>query len=97
MIIRKLAWLSPSTHNSGSNIPQSEALPVFDPQQPDKYYSIQVNYYAPLDDSGNDTVDTVPTTGSESDTDCLSDEETIVASNCLRQCSATGGEVKVYS
>ena len=28
---------------------------------------------------------------SESDTDCSSDEETIVASNCLRQSSPTGG------
>ena len=64
---------------------------VFDPQQPDKYYSTQVNYYAPLDDSDDDTVDTVPTTDSESDTDYSSDEETIVASNCSRQSSATGG------
>ena len=40
----------------------------------------------------DDTVDTVPTTGLESDTDYyLSDEETIVASNCSRQSSATGG------
>ena len=64
---------------------------VFDPQQPEKYYSTQVNYYAPLDDSDDDTVDTVPTTDSESDTDYSSDEETIVASNCSRQSSATGG------
>ena len=64
---------------------------LFDPQQPEKYYSTQVNYYAPLDDSDDDTVDTVPTTDSESDTDYSSDEETIVASNCSRQSSATGG------
>ena len=64
---------------------------LFDPQQPDKYYSTQVNYYAPLDDSDDDTVDTVPTTDSESDTNHSSDEETIVASNCSRQTSATGG------
>ena len=37
------------------------------------------------------TFNTVPTTDSESDTDYSSDEETIIASNCSRQSSATGG------
>ena len=39
----------------------------------------------------NPSSDTVPATDSESDTDYSSDEETIVASNCSRQSSATGG------
>ena len=60
-------------------------------QQPDKYYSTEVNYYAPLDDSDNDTVATVPNTDSESDTDYSSDEETIVTSNCSQHYSATEG------
>ena len=40
---------------------------VFNPEQPNKYYSTEVNYYAPLGDSGDDTVTTVPITDSESD------------------------------
>ena len=40
-----------------------------------KYYSMQVNYYARLDDSDNNAVTTVPTSASESHTDSLSDEE----------------------
>ena len=64
---------------------------VFDPDQPDKYYSTEVDYYAPLGDSDDDAVGTVPTTDSESDTDFSSDEETIAASNCLNQSSVTGG------
>ena len=64
---------------------------VFDPTQPDKYYSPEVNYYAPLDDSDDDTVATVPNTDSESDTDDSSDEETIVTSNCSQHYSVTEG------
>ena len=64
---------------------------VFDPAQSDKYYSTEVNYYAPLDDSDNDTVATVPTMDSDSDSDYSSDEETIVTSNCSHQSSVTEG------
>ena len=64
---------------------------VFDPAQSDKYYSTEVNYYAPLDDSDDDTVATVPNTDSESDTDYSSDKETIVTSNCSQHYSATEG------
>ena len=52
---------------------------------------MEVNYYAPLDDSDDDTVATVPTTDSESDSDFSSDEETIVTSNCSPKSSATEG------
>ena len=69
---------------------------LFDPQQPEKYYSTQVNYYALLDDSDNDTVDTVPTTDSESDTDYSSDEETIAASNCSPNLLPLEVPVRVY-
>ena len=69
----------------------NKILHVFDPEQPDKYYSTQVNYYAPLNDSDDDKVATVPTTDLESDTDYSSDEETIVTSNCSHQSSATEG------
>ena len=62
---------------------------VFDPAHKDKYYSTKVNFYDPLDDSDDDTVATAPETDSESDTDYSSDEETIVASNCSHQSSAT--------
>ena len=44
-----------------------------------------------LDDSDDDTVATVPTTDSESDSDYSSDEETIVTSNCSSKSSATEG------
>ena len=61
---------------------------VFDPQQPDKYYSTQVNYYAPLaDEKDDDTTGTEPVT--DSDTDSSSEEETIVASNCSQPHSAS--------
>ena len=54
--------------------------------------STEVNYYAPLEDSDDDTVATVPNTASESDTDDSSDEErTIVTSNCSQHYSATEG------
>jgi len=49
---------------------------------------MKVNYYAPLDDKDDDTANTCPETDSDSD---LSDEETIVVSNCSHQSSATEG------
>ena len=49
------------------------------------------NYYAPLDDSDDETIATAPETDSESDSDYDSDAETIVASNCSPQSSDTGG------
>ena len=66
---------------------------VFDPEQPEKYYSTKVhnNYYAPLDDSDDETIATAPETDSESDSDYDSDAETIVASNCSPQSSDTEG------
>ena len=50
---------------------------------------MEVNYYAPLNDSDDETVATVPITDSESDTDYSSDEDTTVTFNCLQHSYAT--------
>ena len=44
-----------------------------------------------MNDSDDDTVDTVPNTDSESDPDDSSDKETIVTSNCSQHYTATEG------
>ena len=57
---------------------------LFDPDNPEAYYDPKVNYYAPLcndDVSDDDTVATAPETDTESDVS-VSDDETLVASNC---------------
>ena len=59
---------------------------VFDPDQPDKYYSPEVNYYAPLDDDDNVTLGTEPDSDSDSEPDDdLFEVDTVVASNCSQQ------------
>ena len=58
---------------------------IYDPDQPEKYYDPNVNYYDPLqEDSDDDTSATEPETDSEIEND-FSDVDTIVASNCSQQ------------
>ena len=60
---------------------------VFDPSDPESYYSVDVNYFKPLDDSNSDTVATAPKTESDSD------DDTVHHSNCsLAKSLALAGE-----
>ena len=71
---------------------------VFDPEQPEKYYSTKVhnNYYAPLDDSDDETIATAPETDSESDSDYDSDARLLLLPTARPNLLTQEVPVRVY-